>query len=88
MSILERIVAAKRAEVAAAKQRLPKVNLHAAPAVRDFVGALRAKKPAVIAEVKRASPSKGVLRENFDPATSGLRPGAWPWRADTSINDF
>lgn len=67
MSILERIVAAKRAEVAAAKQRLPKVNLHAAPAVRDFVGALRAKKPAVIAEVKRASPSKGLLRADFRP---------------------
>jgi indole-3-glycerol phosphate synthase len=68
VSILERIVAAKRAEVAAAKQRTPAVKLDAAPPVRDFVAALRKKRPAVIAEIKRASPSKGLLRENFDPA--------------------
>ncbi len=68
MSILERIVAAKRTEVAAARKRAPEVKLDAAPAVRDFIGALRAKRPAVIAEIKRASPSKGLLRSNFDPA--------------------
>jgi indole-3-glycerol phosphate synthase len=68
VSILERIVAAKRAEIAAAKKRVAKVDLAGAPPVRDFVGALRAKKPAVIAEVKRASPSKGLLRADFRPA--------------------
>jgi indole-3-glycerol phosphate synthase len=68
VSILERIVAAKRAEVEAARKRSPKVDLSSAPPVRDFVGALRAKQPAVIAEIKRASPSRGVLRADFDPA--------------------
>ena len=70
MTILERIVAAKRAEVAAAKKRSPDVEAkaRAAAPVRDFIGALRAKRPAVIAEIKRASPSKGLLRGDFDPA--------------------
>ena len=70
MTILEKILAVKRAEVAAAKRAYPDVETRAkaAPPSRDFVGALRAKKPAVIAEIKRASPSKGVLRANFDPA--------------------
>jgi indole-3-glycerol phosphate synthase len=72
VSILERILAAKRAEIAAARARVTEEELRAqaraaAPA-RDFVAALRAKRPAVIAEIKRASPSKGLLRENFDPA--------------------
>ena len=70
MSILERIVAAKRAEVAAAKKRITdiKARAAAAPPVRDFLAALRAKQPAVIAEIKRASPSRGVLRADYDPA--------------------
>lgn len=68
MSILERIVAAKRAEVAAARERRAQIDMASAPAVRDFVAALRAKQPAVIAEIKRASPSRGVLRAEFDPA--------------------
>jgi indole-3-glycerol phosphate synthase len=68
LSILERIVAAKRAEVATARKRTPEVKLDAAPPVRDFIAALRAKRPAVIAEIKRASPSRGLLRSNFDPA--------------------
>ena len=74
--ILERILATKREEIAAAKARTPIADLErsarAAPPARDFVGALRAKiaagRPAVIAESKRASPSKGLLRENYDPA--------------------
>ena len=72
MTILERIVAAKRVEIAAAKKQVSEKELQnlarAATGPRDFIGALRAKRPAVIAEIKRASPSKGVLRTNFDPA--------------------
>jgi indole-3-glycerol phosphate synthase len=70
VNILERIVEAKRAEVAAARRERPEVEALArkASATRDFVGALRAKRPAVIAEIKRASPSRGVLRADFDPA--------------------
>jgi indole-3-glycerol phosphate synthase len=70
VNILERIVEAKRAEVAAAKRERPDVEALArrASTTRDFVGALRARRPAVIAEIKRASPSKGLLRANFDPS--------------------
>ena len=74
--ILDKIVAVKHQEVAAAKKRksLEVVRSDAESRVltRDFVGALRAKiatgKPAVIAEVKKASPSKGIIREDFIPA--------------------
>jgi len=74
--ILQRILAVKRDEVAAAAARVDLASMRAeaeatAPA-RDFVAALRAPiaagRPAVIAEVKKASPSKGVLRADFDPA--------------------
>ena len=72
MNILERIMQVKRAEVAAAKKARPTPALEAAPPVRGFVSALRSKiengRAAVIAEVKRASPSKGPLREDFRPA--------------------
>lgn len=69
-TILDKILAVKRAEVAEAKRATPDVEARARrmAGTRDFVGALRANKPAVIAEVKRASPSKGLLRANFDPA--------------------
>ena len=74
--ILETIVAAKHQEVAAARKRksLEVVRQDAESRVltRDFLGAIRDKiaagQPAVIAEVKKASPSKGVLRDNFIPA--------------------
>ncbi|HYL89188.1 MAG TPA: indole-3-glycerol phosphate synthase TrpC [Burkholderiales bacterium] len=72
MTILERILEVKRAEIAAAKERTPRAAVEArarnAAMPRDFVGALRAKRPAVIAEIKKASPSRGVLREDFNPA--------------------
>jgi len=75
--ILERILAVKREEVAAAQRTKPLAQLTAeareAPPPRDFVGAMRAKRSAgrsaVIAEIKKASPSKGVLRPQFDPAS-------------------
>jgi indole-3-glycerol phosphate synthase len=77
--ILHRILAVKREEIARAKAREPYAKLlaraEARRDLRDFEGALRAKiaagLPAVIAEVKKASPSKGVLREDFDPAAIG-----------------
>lgn len=73
MTILERILEVKRSEIAAAKERSPFATLEAraraAATPRDFVAALRAKRPAVIAEIKKASPSRGVLRADFDPAT-------------------
>jgi len=71
--ILEKIVWEKDREVAVARERLPleklKQQVADLPATRDFRAALLAacRKPAVIAEVKKASPSKGVIREDFDP---------------------
>lgn len=74
--ILERILAVKHEEVATAKSVKPlaavRAEAEAQSPARDFVGAIRAKigagQPAVIAEIKKASPSKGVLREDFRPA--------------------
>ncbi|MEO8991692.1 MAG: indole-3-glycerol phosphate synthase TrpC [Nitrosospira sp.] len=74
--ILQEILAVKRQEVAAAKAVRPLDELYreaeAVPYPRNFAGALRNKisagLPAVIAEIKKASPSRGVLREQFDPA--------------------
>ena len=75
--ILDRINAVKREEVATASARVPLSALRAeaesrAEPTRGFVNALRAKiaagRSGVIAEVKKASPSKGVLREDFRPA--------------------
>ena len=74
--ILERILARKREELEAARAAVPLAEIErraaVAPPPRDFVGALRAKiaagRPAVIAEMKRASPSRGLLRADYDPA--------------------
>ncbi len=74
--ILTKIVAVKREELAALLRQKPlaavRADAESRLQTRDFVGALRQKisagKPAVIAEVKKASPSKGVLRADFIPA--------------------
>jgi indole-3-glycerol phosphate synthase len=74
--ILNQIVAVKRQEVDAALQRKPLAEMRADAEsrvlTRDFVGAMRARiaagRAAVIAEIKKASPSKGVLRADFEPA--------------------
>ncbi|MDB5732391.1 MAG: trpC [Variovorax sp.] len=74
--ILQEIMAVKRDEVAAARQKTPlaaiRQDAEGRVLTRDFEGALRAKiaagQAAVIAEVKKASPSKGVLRAEFIPA--------------------
>ncbi len=74
--ILDKIVAVKREEVAAASAKKPlalvRADAESRVLTRDFVGAMRAKitagQAAVIAEIKKASPSKGVLRADFIPA--------------------
>jgi indole-3-glycerol phosphate synthase len=74
--ILNKIVAVKREELAAAQKRMPLAEMRrdaeSRVLTRDFEGALRAKiakgQAAVIAEVKKASPSKGVIRADFIPA--------------------
>jgi indole-3-glycerol phosphate synthase len=74
--ILQKIVSVKREEVAAAKRKRSAASVRSDAeslgGLRDFLGALRrtlaAGRPGVIAEIKKASPSKGVLREDFDPA--------------------
>ncbi|MFM9159187.1 MAG: indole-3-glycerol phosphate synthase TrpC, partial [Dolichospermum sp.] len=72
-NILEEIVWHKETEVEKMRERLPLRELQTqvltVPPTRDFIAALRYSKtnPALIAEVKKASPSKGILKTDFDP---------------------
>jgi indole-3-glycerol phosphate synthase len=71
--ILDKILTAKRREVEQSKERTPLASLETAPGFaaprRPFRAALQAAAPAIIAELKKASPSKGVLRPDFDLET-------------------
>ena len=97
--ILQRIVAVKREEIRAARKRRDLLSLRrdaeALGGQRDFVAALRGKiaagDAAVIAEIKKASPSKGVLRERFEPpriAESYERHGAAALSVLTDVQFF
>lgn len=69
--ILDRIIAAKKEEVERSRRRTPLARIEqaarSAPGARDFRAALAGRECAIIAEVKRRSPSRGVLREDVDP---------------------
>lgn len=70
ISILHKIAKHKQHEIDLAKRQRPLSSFANIPSlpVRDFIGALEKSNPAIIAEIKKASPSKGVIRENFDVA--------------------
>src|SRR5688572_24048214 len=72
-SILEKIVQHKRREVAARQSASlqPSTINHQPSAPRDFAAALEGDRVRLIAEVKKASPSRGVLRADFDPVALG-----------------
>src|SRR5271156_1718259 len=72
-SILDNIYAAKRVEVRARREAVSPMAIVAeagrAPKPKDFIAALRSRRPAIIAEIKRASPSKGDIFHGLDPAS-------------------
>jgi indole-3-glycerol phosphate synthase len=94
-TILEKIMHAKVHELIGAKSRLPASSLEsvmdcAAP-IRSLSAALKRRTPAVIAEIKKASPSAGVIREDFDPikiAREYQDSGAAALSVITEVNHF
>src|SRR5258708_36557745 len=72
-SILDKIAASKRDELRAQRATVSPIAIVAqagrAPEPRDFIAALRSRRPAIIAEIKRASPSKGDIFHGLDPAS-------------------
>ena len=82
-TILDEIVATKRREVELGRKRMPLEELEAqaaeAPPVRDFRAAVAGPGPVrLIAEVKKASPSAGVIRPDFDPIVIARTSRTWP----------
>lgn len=69
-SILQKIAETKKTEIEAAKRQKPLAALIAEekPLIRNFIEGLKQKKTAIIAEIKKASPSKGIIRQDFDVA--------------------
>jgi indole-3-glycerol phosphate synthase len=93
-TILERIVCARLPEIEAAKMKLPAESLRMAfdrmPPVRSLMRTLR-RRPGIIAEIKKASPSAGLLRQDFDPVALGdayLKAGAAAISILTEANFF
>jgi indole-3-glycerol phosphate synthase len=86
--ILDDIVAARRDDLERAKREVARARLTEQPlygeARRPFAASLRAHRPAVIAEVKKASPSRGVIRVDFDPVEIA-RSYAWAAAAAVSV---
>lgn len=68
MTILDKIVAHKRAEVDQRRGRISEFELQGLPPTRDFSSALRGGSISLIAEIKRCSPSRKEMRADFDPA--------------------
>jgi indole-3-glycerol phosphate synthase len=70
-TILEKIMQFKVHEILGAQNKLPAVSMESvldrAPEIRSFKKALTSRNPAIIAEIKKASPSSGLIRKDFDP---------------------
>jgi len=94
-TVLERIVNAKIPELIGAREKLPAVCMRdvmdRAPSVRSFRKALMSRSPAIIAEIKKSSPSAGLLRTDFDPiniAQEYQKAGAAALSVITEVHHF